>query len=149
MASNKILKDGTITAVLSRLHDKDKYISGVLRNMYDCKRAHGSAAVRIGTTGEGAHPHYRVEPELGEVMEWVYLLGDDDLTPEQRAQKEAELAVTYYKAFNGRSHKQLSWGKDDLQAYSWSSQSMTLAQVQQLLNEVRGYKPKKVYAQRT
>ena len=34
-----------------RLRDPDKYLSGVLNNMILCKREHGSAVVRIGTTG--------------------------------------------------------------------------------------------------
>jgi hypothetical protein len=143
MARDKILKDGTITSVRSRLHDQDKYISGVLKNMHDCKTEHGSAVVRIGTTGEGTHPHYWVEPVGSELTASLDLLLEDDLAPEEEARKKAEFAVTYYKAYHGRSHKQLSWGKDKLQAYSWSSQSMALAEVQQLLNEVRGRKPRK------
>ena len=34
---------------------------GVCAPRYDCNREHGTAAVRIGITGEGLYPNYRVE----------------------------------------------------------------------------------------
>jgi HTH-type transcriptional regulator / antitoxin HigA len=48
----------------------ESYVRGVLENMYECKREHGNAAARIGITGGGVAPNYKIEfehkePSLG------------------------------------------------------------------------------------
>ena len=148
MPGNAIPKNATLAFLVEsgRLRDRDKYVRGILNNMMLCRVEHKSEAiVRIGTTGEGVHPHYRVEPEGGVIearIDLVHQMGEDDFTAEKQARREADMATTYYKAYDGRSHKQLKWGKSELQGYSWSDRSMNISQVQQLLGSVRGYKPK-------
>jgi hypothetical protein len=140
MPSNKLPKSATISVIIGRLRDPEAYLRGVLNNMMLCKRQHGSAVVRIGTTGEGLIPHYRVEPSATEL---------EALTPELLASTHEEVEqhsthrlATYYNAYRGTSHEKLDWGHRELQAESWSSQSMSLDEVRDLLGKVRDYKPK-------
>jgi hypothetical protein len=39
--------------VLSKLKNPERYVCGVLENLYSCRKAHGNAAVRIGVMGKG------------------------------------------------------------------------------------------------
>jgi len=148
MPGKAIPKNATLAFLVEsgRLRDPDKYVRGILKNMVLCREEHERGAiVRIGTTGGGVHAHYWVEPQGGVVeaqMDLVHQMGEDDFTAEKQARGEADMATTYYKAYNGRSHKQLKWGKSELQDYSWSDRSMNIAEVQQLLGNMRGYKPK-------
>src|ERR1700733_8502472 len=60
MADKVISPDATIADVMPTLSNPDGYVSGVLGRLHECKVAHGNAAVRIGTTGRGLIPYYRV-----------------------------------------------------------------------------------------
>jgi hypothetical protein len=84
-----IPEDAIIADIIEDLRDPLDYVRRVLGNMHEFRQEHGSAAVRIGTTGRGIVPHYRIEPPDRPFLE------DMDL---------------YYVAFDGRSHKRLPWG---------------------------------------
>jgi len=140
MARASIGKDATLTVILGRLRDPDAYLCGVLNNMILCKREYGSAVVRIGTLGEGRAPHYRVEPSESfiEAAEREIFAS----TPEEGAREAARTVHAYFTAYHGVSHKKLKWGFGELRDYSWSSRSMNIDKVQELIGKVRGYKPK-------
>lgn len=52
--------DATIISIYDGLTYPSKYARGVLHKMLGCVRAHGNATVRIGITGTGQKPCYRV-----------------------------------------------------------------------------------------
>jgi hypothetical protein len=60
MARVKLPTDATIASVQKTLKKPEAYITGVLSKLYACQRVHGSAAVRIGITGRGISPYYRI-----------------------------------------------------------------------------------------
>jgi len=125
---NKPLADNvTIADIATRLNRPDEYMRRVLGNMSSCKKKHGAAFVRIGTTGRGLAPHYRVEPEF----EFEKIL-DGDLWDAQ------------FVAYHGRSHKQLSWGFGELRDDHWSVDKMSFEEVQHLLGSLRSFERRKV-----
>lgn len=141
VVKNKIPKDATITVIRGRLSDPDAYLRGVLGNMILCRKRYGTAVVRIGTSGEGRAPHYRVQPAetyVDATMREVFAVGD----PEALAREEERTNTSLYTAYHGKSHEPLKWGKKELQDVSWSDRWMNIEQVQSLLGEVRGIKPK-------
>lgn len=118
------LEDAVIADIVVSLDNPIGYVRGVLGRMFECEKENGSAIVRIGTTGRGKSPHYRVEPELS----------FDSFNPEARDK--------HFAAFHGRSHKKLDWGYDELRGEHWSSKEMTLEEVQKLLGELRKFEKK-------
>ncbi|MEQ8510451.1 MAG: hypothetical protein RIB43_15710 [Rhodospirillaceae bacterium] len=117
-----ISENATIGDILSKLDNPTEYIRRVLANMHLCRKEFGSALVRIGTTGQGVAPHYRIEPE-------------PDL------QTLAENWDAHFTAYHGRSHKRLDWGFGELEDDHWSDESLTFEQVQSLLGDLRKSKP--------
>jgi hypothetical protein len=113
--------------VVQTLDRPDHYLRGVLGNMILCRKEHSSANVRIGTTGRGIAPHYRIEPDDLTLTEWF-----DDAT---------DLSA-FFRAYHGRSHKLLGWSQGELKHDSWSRSSMSFDEVQQLIGELRGFKPR-------
>jgi hypothetical protein len=113
----KIAPDSTIADVVDTLIDRENYLRGVVGNLSPRHRQHGSAVVRIGITGEGKAPHYRVE------------------TPPDAPGNQPGRT-----AFNGRNHEILV--DDDLMMeQNWSERSMTLAEVRTLLGQVMSIRP--------
>ena len=99
---SKLPHDATVATIIHSLRDPDKYLSRVQHNMILFQREHGCVAlVRIGVTGGGIAPHYRIQPDkpFWDALEGSIFGGKkDDLT-------------RYYKAYNGRSHEHFAgWG---------------------------------------
>ena len=105
--------------ILAALGKPEKYLCGVLGDIILCRRMYGSADVRIGTTGRGIAPHYRIEPEA-----ICFRRLSDDPCPD-------------CVAYHGQSHKELKWEPDRLCDGSWSSQIWTIEDVQTFLSQMR------------
>ena len=101
----------------------------VLQNMLEVKRDQGSAFVRIGTTGRGIAPHYRVDPGLGKF--WDTFIEDD---------LDGERISAHYVAFHGRNHQRLPYGRWELREEHWSGAEMSIEDVKNLLGELRKWK---------
>lgn len=80
------------------------------------------AFVRLGTTGRGVAPHYRVEPEFD-----LEVFVDDDRW------------AAHFVAYHGRSHKQLPWGFGELRGEHWSDSKLSFEEVQKLLGSLRSF----------
>jgi len=126
--TSKLPDDATVAEVLPTLRNPEDYLRGMLENMMLCKREHGGASVRIGTTGLGITPHYRVEPDKDYLD--VVLKDGGDISP-------------YFVAYHGSNHKRLDWGFDELQTSNWSAKLMTLNEIQVLLGNLRGFRRKR------
>ncbi len=61
MTHKPIPKDAIIDDVLPTLNDPQEYVRVVLDNLHKCERDHDSCSVRIGITGEGKAPYYRID----------------------------------------------------------------------------------------
>jgi hypothetical protein len=56
----KIPPDATVMTVWLHLTHQKPYVSGALQKMRQCIAVHGNASIRIGITGTGQKPYYRV-----------------------------------------------------------------------------------------
>jgi hypothetical protein len=127
MTTTTLSQDATTADVLATLARPESYVRGMLENMYECKREHGNAVARIGVTGGGVAPNYRIEFEHEEP-----LLGFSGFK------------VGIVGVFDGRSHKIIQWIDDIAQEdgipvrdENWSSRSMSLSDVAALLGQIR------------
>jgi hypothetical protein len=111
--ANLLQPDATITDALPGIVAQEEYVRQIVGNLMECKRAHGNAHVRIGITGDGTAPYNRIS----------YL-----------DNSEKEVA---FGAFVGASpFKNTMRVNDD----TWSTASMSFAEVQALLGELRQFK---------
>jgi hypothetical protein len=111
--ANLLQPDATINDALPNIIAKEEYVRQIVGNLMQCKRVHGNASVRIGITGDGTAPYNRIS-----------YLNDAD----------KEIA---FGAFVGASpFKNTMRVNDD----TWSTASMTFAEVQALLGELRQFK---------
>jgi hypothetical protein len=122
LPSDVVLTDDAI-----RLKHPVRYVRQVLGNMFDFKKEHGEVHLRLGTTGTGSAPHYRLQKDptnagasVGEIVAHLHDGSDAE----------------YFSAFSGLNHKLIEWGKDELIISNWSKRSMSLDEVQQFLGEL-------------
>ena len=111
--------------------------------MLACKKEHGTAFVRIGTTGRGIVPHYRVEPELTKEHIKEMDKAFKHYVAEEKEDAWKMILPTQFVAYHGSNHKRLDWGIRELQPVHWSMGRMSYEDVQNLLGELRGFKRKK------
>jgi len=119
--------DATIADVRATLAKPEGYVRGMLEKMYECKREHGNATARIGITGGGVAPNYRIEFALGE--------------------NPFGFKVGIVGVFDGRRHKLIEWideiaQEDGIQIKDghWSTRSMTVDDVSAFLGQIRATK---------
>nr|CAD6611373.1 hypothetical protein RKHAN_02390 [Rhizobium sp. Khangiran2] len=126
MARPKLSHDAVISDVIPTLMSPVEYVRAVFHNVHEFRKQHGSGFVRIGITGRGKAPHYRIEPdfELGGFL--------DDII------EGGEAVAKHYSAFDGRSHTRLEWGMDELRNEHWSQGKMSYEEIRDLLGYLRG-----------
>ena len=56
----KLPSDATLEWVWPHLAHQTEYVSGLLHKMKQCTKENGTAFVRIGVTGTGQKPYYRI-----------------------------------------------------------------------------------------
>ena len=117
MARVKLERDATIETVISTLRKPEDYVCGVLEKLHACRKDYGTAAVRIGITGRGVAPYYRI------------VHGAQAGSPDRDDQ--------IYGAFYD-NHRPLEAQTSSEMNGHWSSRFMTLEDVQDL----RGRLPK-------
>ena len=127
MARRKLPEAATVKDILSSLQDSEEYVRGVLGNMISFKRTHAEPVVRIGTTGRGIVPHYRIEP------------AGSTGSPGDRFQE----FIDHMVAFSGRNHRAMAWDALDVRDEHWSTGAMTYDEIIGLIGELRGFQRKK------
>jgi hypothetical protein len=125
--SARLPPNAAVTDVLATLARPTDYLRGMLANLYECKRQRGSARARIGITGDGIAPHYRIDFSF----------------------QENSLGFKHgiFGAFDGRSHKLIAWideaSQDDgsvLVSGHWSTRAMTVEEVANILGQIGNFK---------
>jgi hypothetical protein len=111
--ANLLQSDATITDALPGIIGKEEYVRQIVGNLMECKRAHGNASVRIGITGDGTAPYNRIS----------YF-------------NDAEKEIAFGAFVGANPFKNSMRVNDD----TWSTASMTFAEVQTLLGELRQFK---------
>lgn len=125
--------DATIINVLATLAKPEGYVRGMLENMYACKREHGNTTARLGITGGGVAPNYRIEFE------------NDDYALKVGGVSFFKIGIV--GVFDGRSHKLIEWidnvaQEDGIPVHDshWSNRAMTIDDVSMFLGRIRGTK---------
>ena len=129
MARPKLRPDDEIADVAPGLAKPTDYVRSVFGNMHAYKKEFGSAFVRIGVTGKGRSPHYRIEPAPDQ---YAFLSRIENLM-----NVNADAVAVYFRAFNGVNHKPLPWGIGELQGEHWSTAYSSYESVQLLLGALR------------
>jgi hypothetical protein len=111
---DRIEPEATIASIQHLLADQEKFVRTVLGSMAKCRREHGNAFVRIGITGEGKVPYYK-------------LIWDDGVGVEQ-----------LYGSFGGSVMDE----KYKVHVDTWSTTRMSYKEVETLLGSIRGYSPR-------
>ena len=109
MARSNIPADAVLDDVLPTLNDPQEYVRVVLDNLYKCEREHDTCTVRIGITGEGKAPYYRID------------------------YKSSDGSTGLFGSFAGKIAGQGIETHDE----TWSSRSMTKEEVATVLGRIR------------
>lgn len=107
-------KNATLRDLLSSLDKPESFVRQVVGVMHEAAKEYGEIIMRLGITGTGRAPNYRIE----------------------RAEGGAPVM-----ALDGANHKRWADGENFAAAANWSSDIMTKDEVANLLGEIRGYRP--------
>ena len=125
MPQEHIPKDATINDVVEKMRRPDEYVRQLLGHMHKLKSESPNLVVRIGVTGRGVAPHYRIDRRsVG-----TAIFGDGPM-----------IEFTPLAAFHGSSHEPLvpeGEEPDILREEHWSTAHMTFEEVQALLGRLR------------
>ncbi len=102
----------TIKDVLHTLRDPVEYVRGVLGNFYACGLSTEQSSVRIGVSGNGIVPNYKIEIQSNYDIYFMC----SGMTHKVKSRQ-------WYSMFGGES---------------WSDNYMTFSEVRDLLGQLRG-----------
>ena len=105
--------DATLETVWNKLTHPRQYVAGVRQKMVLCQRQEGNSYVRIGITGSGQKPCYR-----------IFARGNDG---------HETIVGSYWD-----THEPLS--REDAVNSNWSDAALSLEQLDALLRERTGYR---------
>jgi len=105
-------KDATLAEVAATIKNADHYIANIRHLMIQSQKAHGLLAVRVGITGQGLHPSFRLETSDG----------------------------TFIESYDGQTFRPFGDLKTHLE--NWSSNRSTLDEVTKLLKKMRNIRSK-------
>lgn len=70
--SEKIPANSTVASIWTRLTNQRDYVAGVRHKAERCRKVHGNAYVKIGVTGSGQKPCYRVSYMTADGAEKIF-----------------------------------------------------------------------------
>ena len=112
--SKALPKDATLHDVLPSLDKPESFVRQVVGVLHEATKGHGNIVMRLGVTGTGQAPNYRIEHAAGGAP---------------------------IMAFDGANHKPWPDGENFSSASNWSEAVMTKDEVANLLGAIRGYRP--------
>lgn len=117
-------ENATVRDILNSLRDPEEYVRGVLGNMVDYKNRRGSVLFRMGISGEGVIPNYRLQVTDSKLDEVSGVFSPDS---------------DVFEAYSGQTHRRLNWTiQEMLASRSWSNHFQTREDIMMLLGEIRG-----------
>jgi hypothetical protein len=108
----KIPKDATLREVRSMLDNPDVLVSRAFGVIHQLAKSHGEVRCRLGITGTGKFPNYRIEAPSGHPI----------------------------MAINGTNHEPWPDGEAFDGATTWSEATMSKLEIEILLGEIRNFK---------
>lgn len=111
--SKSIPMDATLRDVLPSLEKPEAFVRQVVGVMHHAAKEHGPIVMRLGITGKGSAPNYRIE-------------GAEGGSP--------------FMALDGANHRPWADGESFSSQTNWSTVTMTKDEVTNLLGDIRGYK---------
>lgn len=121
---SQIKPDSRIGDVIPFLSDPIEYVTGIISNFvsygYDCD----SSEIRIGVSGAGVYPNYKIEKPSRRVTLTI-------------ARLQLEMTITPARTFSGRNHREMT-ELDDCERHGnhWSTARMNFAQLRALLSDL-------------
>ncbi len=106
-------KDATVATVAPIMKNSDSYVANIRHLMVQAEKSRGPVAVRVGVTGQGLHPSFRLE-----TLDGVFIESYD--------------GVTFRPFGDLKTHGE-----------SWSINRSNLQEITELLTKMRNYKSKK------
>ena len=110
--SNPLPKDATFKDLKTPRDSTERFVRNVLGVMGKAQKEHGPILVRMGVTGTGQAPNYRVEDPTGRPI----------------------------FAIDGANHQPWPEGESFEGSENWSSASMLYEDVEEILRSITGYK---------
>lgn len=118
-----ITPDAIVSDIIETLSDPTEYVRQIIRNFVGDQFDRAKAVVRIGVSGQGINPHYKIEYQMAENIEVMGI----------RIEK-----LTGAKIYHGKSHKEISnFANEDTKEHSWSNRAMSYGELETLLGELR------------
>ena len=122
--SGQIASGSRIDDLIHILSDPIEYVGGVISNCvyygFDCE----NSAIRIGITGTGLFPNYKIEEPSIPVTVTVL-------------SRQFEMTTTPAHTFSGRNHREMA-ELDDHERHdeNWSTDTMSFAELRALLSNI-------------
>lgn len=107
--------DATLRSVISSLLDPDDFVSRAFGVVHVATKEHGSVLMRLGVTGTGKLPNYRLD---------------------SAATGQPIVAI------DGNNHAPWAGPSDISRPDNWSTATMTKGEIEALLGELRNFKRK-------
>ena len=107
-------RNSTLRELKPTLLNAESFVRRVLGVMLREKRTHGPVVIRLGITGTGKAPNYRIEDAGG----------------------------TAVLAIDGANHEAWSEGAKFEEPENWSSATMSEQDIKDLIGEIRPYSPR-------
>ena len=122
--SGQIMPGSRISDLVHVLSDPIEYMSGVLSNFVFFGYDRETSAVRVGRTGAGVFPNYKIEEPSVPVTITV-------------GSRQFKMTMTPARTFSGRNHTEMT-ELDALERHdeNWSTHTMTFADLKALLSKL-------------
>ena len=120
--------DATIADIVDKLREPEEYVRRALGNFHDVLMQEPTAKIKIGVTGNGAYPNYKIDR----------LTPPPDDDPVRKALFPDGI-MRSERVFNGRTHRLLV-DPEKVRRENWSLRSMTFNELQTLLGQIRKVK---------
>jgi hypothetical protein len=126
--SGQMTSGSRISDLIHVLSDPIEYVSGVISNFVSYGYDRETSAIRIGVTGVGVFPNYKIE---------------EPSVPVTVAVLSHQFKMTPAHTFSGRNHREMM-ELDDHERHdeNWSTNTMSFAELEELLSNLSQSKSK-------
>lgn len=122
--SGQIRSDSRISDLVDVLCDPIEYVSGIVSNFVSHGYDRETSAIRIGITGRGIFPNYKIEEPSVPITITV-------------RSRRFDMISTPARTFNGRNHREMTELDDqEWRDENWSATKMSFAELDAVFSEL-------------